>query len=248
MKPYTSAALALLIFGASLKAQTPAPDPSPEKTEEKEKDKESDEKKIATPAAPAKKKTVAEVLKNSDETRGLFTFHRNRENGTVYLFIDKKQLDCEFIYFSHTVDGVVAAGRNRGQFHDDSVIKIHRNYERLEFVKQNTAFYFDPDHPLARAAEANLSHAILASESIVAENEEGMLVNAGNLFLKENLMQVKPSTGSDGKSVLGKLSDTKTKFVQMKSFPQNTLFTVEYVYENTAPPRQDDNDREIGDV
>lgn len=248
MKSFIPAALVLLIFGANLKAQTPSPDPAPEKTEEKEKEKESEEKKTTPPAAPAKKKTVAEALKNCDETRGLFTFHRNRENGTVYLFIEKKQLDQEFIYFSHTVNGVVASGRNRGQFHDDSVIKIHRNYERLEFVEQNTAFYFDPDHPLARAAEANLSHAVLASESIVAENDEGILINAGGLFLKENLMQVKPSAGSDGKSLLGKLSDTKTKFVQMKSFPQNTLFTVEYVYENTSPPKQEDDDREIGDV
>lgn len=243
MKPYTTAALAFLIWGSNLAAQTPSPDPAPEKTEEKE--KEPEEKKGA---APVKKKTVAEVLKNCDETKGLFTFHRNRENGAVYLFIEKKQLEQEFIYFSHTVDGVVASGRNRGEFHDESVIKIQRNYERVEFVKQNTAFYFDPEHPLARAADANLSHAILASESIAAENEEGILINAGNLFLKENLMQVKPSSGSDGKSLLGKLSDTKTKFVQMKSFPQNTLFTVEYVYENTSPPKQEDNDREIGDV
>ncbi|CAN5903611.1 zinc-dependent metalloprotease [soil metagenome] len=250
MKPFLPVALALLISGAHLPAQTPEPSPGPEKTEEKDKDKdkESEEKKTTPPAAPAKKKTMAEALKNCDETKGLFTFHRNRENGTVYLFIDKKQLDREFIYFSHTVDGVVASGRNRGQFHDDSVIKIQRNYERLEIVKQNTAFYFDPEHPLAKAAEANLSHAVLASEPIVAENEEGMLVSAGSLFLKENLMQVKPSVGSDGKSLLGKLSDTKTKFVQMKSFAQHTLFTVEYVYENTAPPRQDEADREIGDV
>lgn len=246
MKSFTNTVLTLLILGATLRAQTPPPDPAPGKTEEKE--KEPSEKKTATPAAPIKKKTVAEVLKHCDETKGLFTFHRDRENGTVYLFINKKQLDREFIYFSHTVDGVVGAGRNRGQFHDDTVIKIHRNYERLEFVKQNTAFYFDPDHPLARAAAANVSHAILASESIIAENEEGMLVNAGGLFLKENLMQVKPSTGSDGKSLLGKLSDTKTKFVQMKSFPRNTLFTVEYVYENASPPKQDGNDHEIGDV
>lgn len=258
MKPFTPVALALIILGASLKAQTPSPEPppapapapaptpAPEKDDEKE--KESAEKKSAPPATPVKKKTVTEVLKNCDETKGLFTFHRDRENGVVYLFIKKKQLDREFIYFSHTVNGVVAAGRNRGQFHDDSVIKLHRNYERLEVVKQNTAFYFDPEHPLARAAAANVSHAILASESIVAENEEGILINAGNLFLKETLMQVKPSTGSDGKSLLGKLSDTKTKFVGMKSFPRNTLFTVEYVYENTAPPRQDEQDREIGDV
>lgn len=195
--------------------------------------------------APPKKKTIADVTKNCDEIKGLFNLHRDRENGTVYLFVRKDQMEKEFIYFTHTVEGVLAAGHNRGQFHDETVFVMKRSYDKVEFVKQNTAFYFDPLHPLARAAQANTSHAVMAVEAVVAENTEGVLLNAGNLFLKETLLQVKPGGGE--KAFLGKLSETKTKFTKLKSYPKNTLCSVEYVFDNPTPPRNDD-DKQLGDV
>jgi hypothetical protein len=233
---------------------TPAP-PTPPGARKPEADNKAKSKDIAAqpkpvPAnpEPPKKKTLEEVTKNCEDDKGLFRVYREKENGTVFLFIKKQQLDKEFIYFSHTVDGVVGAGRNRGQFGDETVFTIHRNYEKMEFVARNTAYYFDPEHPLARAARANVSDAVLAMEPIVAENDEGILINAGNLFLRETLRQVKPSTKEEGKSLLGKLSENKTKFVRTKSFSRNTLFVVEYVYENLSPPSHDDDEKQAQDV
>lgn len=190
---------------------------------------------------PPKKKTVAEVLKNSDTLDGLFRLHRDRETGAVHLYVRKSQLEKEFIYFSHVVDGVVAAGRNRGQYGDATAFVIRRSFEKIEFVEQNTAFYFDPQHPLAKAAKANVSHAVLAIEPIVAQDKDGFLLSASALFLKETLSQVKPSTTTP--SLLGKLSETKTKFTRLKSFPHNTVVAVEYVYENPSPPEPKDDDK-----
>ena len=234
---------------------TPAPGtaPAPAKPEPKASPVEPPPAKIEEkrPApvtvvpAPPKKKTIVEVTKNCDEIKGLFTLHRDRETGAAYIFIRKDQLDREFIYFSHTVEGVLAAGHNRGQFHDETVFVMKRTFDKVEFTKQNTAFYFDPMHPLARAAQANTSHAIMAVEPVVAENNDGVLLNAGNLFLKETLMQVKPGGGD--KAFLGKLSDTKTKFTRLKSFPKNTLLAVEYVFDNPTPPRNE-GDKLLGDV
>jgi len=252
-------------FAATLSAQQPAPAPAPvpaparpeasaKKSEDSDDDKKEKSDKVkkdgkSAEGEPAKKKSMVEVLKKCDETKGLFTIHRDRETGTAYLFIKKKQLEKEYIYFSHTVDGVVGAGRHRGQFEYEAVFVMKKNYEKIEFVQQNTSFYFDPEHPLARAAGANISHGILAAEPIVAENEKGYLVNAGNLFLKEALRQVKSTPGKDEKNpLLGKLSDTKTKFTKLKSFPKNTLFTVEYVYENPSPPQREDDDDGKEDV
>lgn len=230
----------------------PKPDPLPGETkpaaaapakapETADKPKEEDK-----PATPAKKKSVTEVLKNSDTFDGLFRLHRDRETGAVHLYVRKSQLDKEFIYFSHVVDGVVAAGRSRGQFGDETVFVIRRNFEKIEFVEQNTAFYFDPQHPLAKAADANVGHSVLAVESIVAQDNDGYLLNAGGLFLKEALRQVKPST--TGTSLLGKLSETKTKFTRIKSFPHNSLVAVEYVYENPTPPELKDDEKPSEEV
>ena len=174
-------------------------------------------------------------MKNFESIKGLFQVFRDREKGTVYLLVKKDQLGPEFIYFTHTVDGVVQAGHNRGRFGDEAVFTISRSYDKIEFTRQNTAFYFDPQHPLARASKANISNAVLASESIVSQDDDGYLVSAGSLFLKESMLQVKPYGGDSGKSVLGKLSDTKTKFTELRSYPDNTQLTVEYVFENPSP-------------
>ena len=233
-----------LVFAVDVGAQEPpAPEKKPETPANAEPPKPA--AKPATPSPAPKKKTVAEVIKNSDTLDGLFRVHRDRETGAVHLYIRRNQLDHEFIYFSHVVDGTVGAGRNRGQFGDETVFVIRRAYEKIEFVEQNTAFYFDPQHPLAKAADANVSHAILAAEPIVAQDADGFLLAAGNLFLKETLRQIKPGSPT---SPLGKLSETKTKFTRVKSFPRNTLFTVEYVYENPTPPRQDDDEKIADEV
>lgn len=253
MKKLFPTLCALAMVAASLTAQTPDPQPQP-KPEAPQPAPQAAPAKPANLTAPAdaalKKKSVAEITKNCQEFKGLFQVFADRESGALYLFVKKDQLKREFIYFSHVVDGVVQAGRNRGQFSDSEVFTISKLYGKLEFVLQNTAYYFDPEHPLARAANANISNAVVASEPIIASNDEGYLVSAGSLFLKESFMQVKPSSSgaAESKAVLGKLSESKTKFTRWGSYPRNTFLVVEYVYENPAPSHQDDDAKGLQDM
>ena len=220
---------------------TPAPGPTPGKPEVKpapssevEKKKEEPAKTSSTNNEP-KKKTMAEATKGQKHITGLFEFYLDRDKGALNLYVKKDQIGPEFIYFNQTLDGVVQAGHNRGRYGDERIFRIGHSWGRLEFIAENTAFYFDPQSPLARAASANTSHAILASESILAEDANGYLISATNLFLRESLLMIK-SPGSDGsKAVLGKLSETKTKMQKLNGYEDNTAIVVEYVYENAAP-------------
>lgn len=216
----------------------PEPKPEPAKAAEAEKPAAKKTEEPAKPAAttPAKKKTVAEVIKGHRHLKGLFDFYQDPEKGTVHLYIRKDQIGPEFIHFNQTVDGVVQAGHNRGRYGNERIFRLGRNFDRLEFIGQNTAFYFDPQNALSRAASANTTHAILASEPIVAEDSQGCLISASSLFLKETLLMVKYPGGPEGsKAVLGKLSDTKTKIQDIHSYPDNASVVVEYVYENATP-------------
>ena len=130
---------------------------------------------------------------------------------------------------------------NRGRYGDELIFRIHRFYDRIEFIQQNTAFYFDPQSPLSRASNANISLAVLTSETIVAEDDGGYLISAGNLFLRETMLQIKAG-GDNGRSVLGRLSETKTKFRSIRGYPDNTVFTVEYVYDNPAAAYPSDDE------
>ncbi len=185
--------------------------------------------------------SFASVVEKSEHLEGLFDVYRDRESGETYLAIKSDQIDQEFIYIAFVTDGVVEGGLFRGAFGDNKIISVRRHFNRLEFVTENTAFYFDPENALARAADANISDAILAVQEIVAEDEDSgtILIKADDIFLKETLQQVKASPDPDPNAEkafeLGKLSETKNKIYKVKSYPENTNVFVDYVYENPAP-------------
>src|SRR5690606_7193719 len=92
---------------------------------------------------------------------------------------------------------------------------------------------------LARSADANISNAVLASETIIASDEKkGLyLINADHLFLSETFHQIKtPPHGPQGPGAfgLGMLSKSKTRYESVKNYPENTDIVVRYVYDNPA--------------
>ena len=219
-------------------APTPAPAPVPQPT------------KAATPSsAPAptnrsepsrnQKRPIEDFTKDCQLRDGLFRIYLNSEKGNIFLYIRKEQLGPEFIYFTHTMNGVVSAGHNQGKFGDESIFTIAKSFDKLEFTKQNTSYYFNPQSPLQRAAKANISDAVMARESILAEDNGGYLIAAEPLFLRESMLQVKPS----GAGFLGKLNEGKTLFTDALGYPDNTMFGVRYVFEGgSAPPTEKGSD------
>ena len=104
----------------------------------------------------------------ADTLEGLFDLYQDREDGTVYLAIRDEQLGGEYLHFSYVLDGLPALGLFRGNFLWEQVFSVSRHFDRIEFVGENTAFYFDPENAISRASRANISPAVLASEKIVA--------------------------------------------------------------------------------
>lgn len=184
-------------------------------------------------------KTIAEVTKTSVPTEGLFTLYRDTISGKTHMVVRPDQLDREYVYFAHTVDGVVDAGHFRGNFRDNKVVSVRRDFDRVLFVTEPTQFHFDEDNALSRAADANVSPAVLAAAKIVARDSTGaVLVEADPLFKGEVFSQVKPSPNPNAgprSFSLGSLSDDKTRIVEVRSYPLNTDVVVDYVYSNPAP-------------
>tara|TARA_Y100000996_G_scaffold394427_1_gene358775 strand:- start:2479 stop:5016 length:2538 start_codon:yes stop_codon:yes gene_type:complete len=185
--------------------------------------------------------TIAEVTENSDRISGLFTLYRDKKTGTTHMEIAPTQLNREYIYVAVSTDGVVEGGHFRGRYRDNRILSLTRYFDKIEIRSQNTAFYFDPESPLSRAAHANISPGLLASETIVAEDEEtgNVLINIDEIFATEALLQVKPSPnpneGSEDNFQLGDLSEEKSKITHIRNYPLNTDVHVEYVYQNPAP-------------
>lgn len=188
-----------------------------------------------------KPKTIAELTENSDRYDGFFTLFQDQKSGETHMLIHKDQLDKTFIYWVQVANGVVDAGYFKGAYGPSSIVTPQRHFDRIEFVQQNTNFYFDPASPLARASEANISDALLATAKIVAEDKKSgdILVKSDKLFASEALAQITPSPDPDADPKtdfsLGKLDSDKTKILNVRSYPKNTDVEVEYVFNNPTP-------------
>ena len=189
------------------------------------------------PPAAAGPVSISEKVKKCEKIEGLFTLYRDTTSGMIYMLIKKEQFNKEFIYFSYIENGNTTTGHNKGTFRDNKVFTISKYYNQIEFTTQNTSFYFDPNNAISKAADANISRAIMSSERIVAMDEAKgeYLIEGDHIFLSETLYQIKRSSmlppGMAGFN-LGMLSKTKTRYEKVKNYPENTDIIVRYVYDD----------------
>ena len=183
-----------------------------------------------------KKKTIADLTKSSRKYPGLFTVYEDTTTGALQLQIRESQIGNEYIYFTHTVNAPVSAGTYRGNYRGSRVLSIQKHFDKIEIISENTAYYFDPENALSRAAKANISPSILVSEKIAARNDStgNILIKADDIFLSEALHRIN-RTQNNKKFSLGKLSKIKTKCLSVNNYPKNTDFIIAYTYENPNP-------------
>jgi len=205
------------------------------------KDKKGADCCAASVADTAKKGSISEKVKHCRVYDGLFKLYQDTTNGNTYIEIGKDQLGKEFIYFSYTENGPAETGHFKGNFRDNKIFSLKRYFDKIEWVTQNTNYYFDPQSPLSKARDANISPAILLSQKIAAEDTLAgrILLDANPFFLSENLHQVRPSAPPGAKQsayfMLGTLSKDKTQYARIRNYPQNTEVVVNYVYDYPEP-------------
>jgi hypothetical protein len=208
----------------------------PSEGQSKAKSKKSKGTPVAAAAAPSDKKvTIAAKLKNTVAFDGLMKVYQDTTDGKLYLKLTADQFNREFIYWSYAENGVASVGFNRGSFRANEVFTIRRYFDQVQFEIQNTAYYFDPATALSKAAEANISPAVLLSEKVVAEDRAKgeVLIEATGLFLGEALDRVKaPSAPGSREFGLGTLSKSKSRVAKVRAYPENTDVVVDLVYDN----------------
>lgn len=186
-------------------------------------------------------KTVADLTEDHTRYDGLVTLFQNDETGAIKLLIPNDLIGEEIIHVAQATDGVVQVGYFRGAYLSEQILKFERRFDKVDLVEPNSSYYFDPDNALSRASSANISNAILATEDVLAEGDEGVLIDADKLFRSETILQIKPSPNPEanpGAFSLGSLSDSATRVVDLRSYPDNTDVEVIYAYSNSAPTGQ----------
>ena len=215
---------------------------APHNTQAQKKRKRKKNKTEAPAPKPPEKpkgKSITGLVKKSKKIDGLFTIYQDTITGSLQMIVSEDQIGKEFIHFNQVSNGVIDVRRFRGAYGGSKVFKIKKYFDKIEFVTQNTSFYFDPDNALSKSKDANLSEGIMASIKIEAhDKEKGLyLIKADGLFLKETFSQIKPARfpGASKRAFsLGGLNKLKTKVLDIRNYSENTNLEVEYVYSKSS--------------
>jgi Met-zincin/Domain of unknown function (DUF5117) len=207
--------------------------------QKKSKKKKNDAIETPKPAKKSEKKSIEDLVKKSKKIDGMFTIYQDTITGSLQMLITEDQIGKEFIHFMQIADGVLDAGLFRGAYGGSKVFTIKKYFDKLEFVTQNSSFYFDPENAISKSGEANISEGIMASMKIESHDaDKGLyLIKANDLFLKETFSQIKPAGRPSPRPnafKLGNLDKAKTKINSIKNYPDNTDLAIEYVYSSKS--------------
>ena len=199
-------------------------------------------KKPKTSAAASPKKTnatpsISEKTKGMTAMPGIFPLYQDTATGELFFQINVNQLNKEFIHFTYTENGVVEVGHNRGSYRGSRIVSFNRRFNQIDVIQHNTNYYFDPKNEVSKAADANISTSILASEKIAATDTSGnCLISADALFLTDKLHEISPGSRSPMRGFkLGRIAKEKTYYHRIKNYPANVDFVVNYGFDNPAP-------------
>ncbi|WP_417624537.1 zinc-dependent metalloprotease [Paremcibacter congregatus] len=196
-----------------------------------------------------KDKTLADFVEDKEKIEGLFTFYRDKEKGELFMEISEDQLNQEFIYFIYVHNGVtgVPGLAFRGATGNNQVFSLAKHYNRIDFIEENTNFYYDPENPISRSADANVSSAVLATAEIKATSadKKRFLIPVDKMFLSEALTQLtpdkRPGDKDAGKYGPGKLNSSKSKITDINNYPENSDVIVDYVFDDSKAMPDRDN-------
>ena len=178
-------------------------------------------------------------LKDLIHFPGLIDVYRNDDDGKVYFLIKKDQLEKEFIYFAHILDGIVEAGTWRGNYLDNGIVKFVKYFDQIRIDRINTAYVFDEKNPLSKSKNANVSNSLIDSLKIekTSESEDKFLIDVTSLLLSENLSKITVTSYKDDPKdnfKIGSISKNKSSINAVLNYPENTDFEINFVFSNSS--------------
>jgi hypothetical protein len=179
-------------------------------------------------------KPIAELVKDWDKIEGLFPVYQDPKTGKIMLEVSKAQLNKNYLLTLQVVDAPVSAGLARGSFGPDKILQFRKIYGKIELVVINTNFYFDPESPLARAKDANISDSIVAIEDIKGQNKDKnvFVIDATKLFFSEQLTKITFKNTRPNAFNLGSISKNKSRIVKISNHPENTGIRTALTFDN----------------
>ena len=178
----------LFLFGSAKLLAQASPGKSDDKKPPAEQKIDADKKPAATDQKPEppKEKPFADVVKDAQVIRGLFTFYKTEDK--VLLEIQPDQFDKMYM-LSLTCE----SGLGEGGFYADSdcgetPIAFHKEGKNVQVILKNTRFAAQNNSPMGRAVAHSFSDSILGStklEALPHPERKSDLIDLGAILLTD---------------------------------------------------------------
>src|SRR5215471_7115391 len=145
MKKSVYVLIAVILFVNSLSAQQTKSSASPA----------SD-----TASKESKKPSIQDKVKSSHKYEGLFTLYQDTVTGSLQMYVRKDQLGKNFIYQSFSMGGPTSLFLNQNMIRMTLLFKIKKTFDKIEFLEQNTNFYYDPNSAVSKAANVDVAASV----------------------------------------------------------------------------------------
>jgi hypothetical protein len=193
----------------------------------------ADQKKPAAPEPP-KDKAFADVVKDAQVIKGLFTLYRTEDK--VFLEILPEQLEKIYL-ISLTIDsGIGERGFYAAAMAGEAPILFHKQGKSVQLVFKNTRFHAQ-EGPMSRAVARSFSDSILGItkiESLPHPERKSILIDLGALMLMDVPML---SYDLEATFRIPYRFDPKNSiFGTIKAFPQNVEIETIAHYATERPP------------
>jgi hypothetical protein len=186
-----------------------------------------DELYAQQPVQQASASALEQRIAGLQKFTGFFTFYYDVKTDKVWLAIDKKQLNQEFLYAVSLPQGIGSndIGLDRGQLGGERVVRFERHGPKVLLVQPNLWYRAVTDNASERNAVAeSFAQSVLFGFTIDVEEAGIILLDASSFFIRD-AHDVAGRLRGTGQGAYSIAPDQSAMYMpRTKSFPNNTEF------------------------
>lgn len=232
----------LLAFGISFAAEgLTAPLSAgkyPVVPKKKKDDKKAEAKKEEEKKKPfGDEKPFAEIVKEMEVIKGVFTFYRRADENKIYLEITPEQFEKTFLFAGSIEQSVGERGLYSSQMGGHFPFQFKLVGKNVQWVILNSTFTAAKETPADRATRKSFANSILASARILSQphpERKSFIINVSDLLLGD-IPGFAAALSETYKPSSYRFDRANSAITRVRSFSENALFEVWLHYTSESP-------------
>ncbi len=201
------------------------------------KDKKKDSKEDKKPAA-GEDKAFADVVKDMEEVKGLFTFYRKPAESKVLMEILPSQMDTDFLFAATTDQSLGENGFYASMMAGDFAFRFRQVGKQIQWIEPNARFLAESGTPAGRAVSRSFPYSIRGSAKVLSqphEERKSILIDVSDLLLSKDFLGLGPSLGRAYEPTSYSYDKDRSAILDLKNFEESSLLTVLLHYTTDNP-------------